>query len=124
MWEKVKVDATNKSTLYLIDAEDQLVNMQISDADDPKTHLSKLKDHFNLMAKRRDNLVQMGSTISANIFATLIMASLPASYRSAIQTITAAEKMTSITGPKKTMSPTDLMAFFVEEAQHRVINDE
>ena len=32
--------------------------------------------------------------------------------------------MTSITGPKKTMSPTDLMAFFVEEAQHRVINDE
>ena len=27
MWEKVKTDATTKSTLYLIDVEDQLANM-------------------------------------------------------------------------------------------------
>jgi len=27
MWEKVKMDATNKSTLYLINAEDQLTTM-------------------------------------------------------------------------------------------------
>jgi len=27
MWEKVKADATSKSTLYLIDAEDQLTSM-------------------------------------------------------------------------------------------------
>ena len=76
------------------------------------------------MAKCWDNLVQMGSTISSTRFVTMIMASLPASYHSAIQTITTAEKMTSITGPKKTMSPTDLMAFFVEKAQHHVINNE
>ena len=76
------------------------------------------------MAKCRDNLVQMGSTISATRFVTMIMASLPASYHSSIQTITITEKMTSITGLKKTMSPTNLMAFFVEEAQHCVINDE
>jgi hypothetical protein len=124
MWEKVKQDATNKSTLYLIDAEDQLANMRVSDADDPKTHLSELKDHFNQMLTRRDNLVEMGSMISTTRFATMIMASLPGSYRSAIQTITAAEKMSSISGTSKTMSPTDLMGFFMEEAEHRVINDE
>ena len=28
-WEKVKTDATTKSTLYLIDVEDQLANMQV-----------------------------------------------------------------------------------------------
>ena len=34
MWEKVKKDATTKSTLYLIDAEDQLESMHVADSDD------------------------------------------------------------------------------------------
>ena len=34
MWEKVKTEATTKSTLYLIDAEDQLANMRVGDSDD------------------------------------------------------------------------------------------
>ena len=29
MWEKVKKDATTKSTLYLIDAKDQLASMHV-----------------------------------------------------------------------------------------------
>ena len=31
MWEKVKTDVTTKSTLYLIDVEDQLANMRVGD---------------------------------------------------------------------------------------------
>jgi len=49
MWDEVKGDATSKSTLYLLDAEDQLASMKLSDNDDPKTHLAELKEHFQLM---------------------------------------------------------------------------
>ena len=62
MWEKVKTDATTKSTLYLISAEDQLANMQLNQPEDSSTHLTKLKHHFELMTKHNDNLTQMGST--------------------------------------------------------------
>src|ERR1700728_4605959 len=52
MWEGVKSDATTKSTLYLFDAEDQLMSMKLSDNDDPATHLTKLKAHFQLITSR------------------------------------------------------------------------
>jgi len=57
------MDATTKSTLYLNDAKDQLTTMQFIDSDDPHAHLTELKQHFELMRKRYDNLVEMGSTI-------------------------------------------------------------
>ena len=47
MWTKVKANATMKSTLYLIDAEDQLTSMKLQDNDNPKTHLSELKTHLS-----------------------------------------------------------------------------
>ena len=49
MWDMVKADATTKSTLFLLDAEDQLASMKLTDNTDPKTHLSELRDHFQLM---------------------------------------------------------------------------
>ena len=49
MWKAVKDNAMSKSTLSLLDAEDQLSSMKLLDNDDPKTHLSKLKAHFQLM---------------------------------------------------------------------------
>jgi len=53
------------------------------------------------------------------------MSSLPPSYQPTLQTITAAEKASALTGysPQK-MKADDLIAFLIEEAQHRVINDE
>ena len=85
MWTKVKADATTKSTLYLIDAEDQLTSMKLQDNDDPKTH-------FQTMLQSRDNLVQMGSTLSDARFNIILMSSLPESYRPTLQTITTAER--------------------------------
>src|SRR5277367_1500189 len=64
MWKAVKEDATLKSTLYLLDTEDQLSSMKLADNDEPKAHLSKLKQHFQTMLQRRDNLMKMGSTLS------------------------------------------------------------
>ena len=64
MWKIVKADATTKSTLYLLDTEDQLLTMKISESEDPKTHLAELKAHFQTMVQRHNNLIQMGSTLS------------------------------------------------------------
>jgi len=131
MWDIMKADATEKSTLFLIDAEDTLSSMRCSDSSDPKTHLAEIKAHFELMVQRRDSLSEMGSTLSDTRFSTMIMLSLPVSYRPALQTITAAERVQSAqsttpgtTGtPARKMSPTDLIAFFLEEANHRVIEE-
>ena len=49
MWEVVKADATNKSTLYLLDAEDQLASMKLGDNNDPAAHFTELKVHFQLI---------------------------------------------------------------------------
>jgi hypothetical protein len=124
MWEIVKGDTTTKSTLYLLDAEDQLASMKLSDNEDPKTHLAELKEHFQLMTQRHDNLTKMGSVLSDSRYRTIVMHSLPESYRPALQTITAAEQASAAMGgsTSKRMKPEDLMSFFIEEAQHRVID--
>ena len=126
MWDKVKNNATTKSTLYLIDVEDQLASMRVTDSDDPTTHLTELKQHFKLMTKRYENLIQMGSMTSDTHFTTMIMWSLPLSYWSAIQTITAAERLgvTQGTSLKPKLFLADLIVFFIEEAQHHVIDSE
>ena len=64
MWKIVKADMTTKSTLYLLDAEDQLSSMKINENKDLKIHLTELKAHFQLMVQRRDNITQIRSTIS------------------------------------------------------------
>ena len=125
MWMKVKADATTKSTLYLIDAEDQLTSMKLQDNDDPKTHLSELKTHFQTMLQCRDNLVQMGLTLLDARFNIILMLSLPESYRPTLQTITAAKRTSRLAGGKMSgMKHNDLISFILEEAQHQVINDE
>ena len=126
MWDQVKSDATTKSTLYLLDAEDELASMKLGDTEDPKTHLAELKEHFQLMVQRYTNLIAMGSVLSDFRYRTIIMHSLPESYRPALQTITAAERAGAVSGAPSTskMKPDDLMNFFIEEAQHRVINAE
>ena len=113
-----------KSTCYLINAEDQLANMKLSDNDDPKVHLVELKQHFQLLMQWHDSLIQMGLTLSTKHLGTIIMLSLLLSYRPALQTITATEKASATVGSAAAkMKPTELINFFIEEAQHYVIND-
>src|SRR5271168_310008 len=52
MWEVVIADTTTKSSLYILDAEDQLASMKLAETDDPKTHLAEMKQHFQLMVQR------------------------------------------------------------------------
>ena len=112
-----------KSTLHILDVEDQLSSMKLSDNDDPKTYLSELKQHFQLMLQRHDNLLKIGSEMSAKRLNVIIMSSLPESYRPTLQTITASERASKLSGQSNTMKADELIAFIIEEAQHRVIND-
>ena len=58
-------------------------------------------------------------------FNIIIMSSLPESYRPTLQTITAAERASKLSGGvSQQMKPNDLIAFIIEEAQHCVISDE
>ena len=53
------------------------------------------------------------------------MSSLPESYRPTLQTITASERVSKLSGSQSTtMKSGDLIAFIIEEAHHRVINEE
>ena len=127
MWKIVKDDATKKSTLHLLDAEEQLQSMKLNDNEDSKAHLTELKQHFQTMIQRRDNLIQMGSTISDTHFNIRIMSSLPDSYRPTLQTITAAKRTSKFSGSlsqTQKMKLDDLIAFIIKEAQHRVISNE
>lgn len=125
MWDTVKVDAMTKSTLYLLDTEDQLVSMKLSKNNNPKAHLNELRQHFQLMLQCCDNLTKMGLTISDTCPNFIIMSSLLDSYRPTLQTITAVEHASATLGmsiSKKT-KPDDLITFLTEEAQHHIIND-
>ena len=126
MWDVVTTDATSKSTLFILDAEDQLSAMKLEDNNDPKEHLTEIKQHFQTMLQRHENLMKMGSEVSETRLNTMIMSSLPESYRPTLQTITAAKRASALTGgtTSKKMKPSDLIAFLIEEAQHRVINEE
>jgi hypothetical protein len=68
MWDIVKADATTKSMLYLQDTEDQLASMKLNDNDDPKTHLTELKEHFQLMIQHQNSLIEMGSVLSDSCY--------------------------------------------------------
>ena len=80
MWDAVKVDTTTKSTLFLLNVEDQLASMRLTENDDPKVHLTEVKQHFQLMGQRHDNLLKMGSMISDSCYNMIIMSLLPESY--------------------------------------------
>ena len=111
--------------LYLLNTEDQLSNMKLSDNDDVKTHLTELKSHFQLMLQCQDNLIKMGSVMSDSQFNIIIMSSLPESYRLTLQTITASEQVSKLSGLQlAAMKADDLIAFILKEAQHRIINNE
>ena len=104
MWDKVKKDATSKSTLYLMDAERQLEGMRLAESSDLKSHLAELKSHFQLMMSRYKKLMEMGSSSSEQKFITLLTSLLPNSYRPALQTLTAADRAAKLKPSSTTLT--------------------
>ena len=99
--------------------------MKLANNNDPKTHLSELKAHFQTMIPRRDNLLKIGSMLSDNRFNILIRSSLPELYRSTLQTVIALKCIIKLSaGQLHSIKANDSIAFIIEEAQHWVINDD
>jgi hypothetical protein len=116
MWDKVKEESTMKSTIHIIDAEQQLSRMVCPDTTDPITHFAEVKAHLDLMDKRYQNLVAIGSNWDDLRYGQLILTSLPESYRPLVQTLST-QRETSGNLPK----PSALYKMIVNEANHRVI---
>jgi hypothetical protein len=125
MWKIIKEDTMSKSTLYILDAEDQLSSIKLTDNDDPKTHLVELKTHFQMMLQCRDNLMKIVSAMTESRFNIVIMSSLPELYRPTLQTITTLKQASKLSGMQsRAMKADGLITFIIKEAQHCVINDD
>ena len=91
MLRQVIDNAMSKSTLHLLDAEDQLASMKLADNDDLKSHFEELKQHC-------DNLLKIRSDMFNSQFNIIIMLSLPESYRYTLQTITVSQLVGKLSG--------------------------
>jgi len=69
-----------------------------SNNDDPKIHLTELKQYFQLMSQCHDNLIKMGSTLSNSQYNIIIMSLLLELYQPTLQMITAAEQTNAVLG--------------------------
>jgi hypothetical protein len=54
MWDVVELDATSKSTQFILDAENQLSSMKLHEDEDPETHLVEMTEHFQVMVQARE----------------------------------------------------------------------
>ena len=89
------------------------------------------------MMSRHKNLLEMGSSFSEQKLITLITSLLLNSYRATLQTLTAADRASKLKQPSTLlgvatqtiaatlagMSPHELMDYFIEEAEHCIIED-
>ena len=51
MWDAVKVGTMTKSTLFLLNAEDQLTSMKLTENNNLKVHIAEVKQHIQLMVQ-------------------------------------------------------------------------
>jgi len=94
MWDAVKLDATTKSSLHQVDVLNQ----------------------FKKMTERCEYLHVTNSSVSDPTYISIIISSMPEMYRPTIQTVETTMKVTG-----KPIDPSDLIAIFIQEAEHRVI---
>ena len=109
LWQAVKADATAKTELHQIDTLQRLQQKKCGENDDVKAHLEEL-------IELRDKLIGMGATVEDSQFRTIILSSLPPSYRPVISSIT----VTANIG-KFAITNDQLIRIITEEAEHRSI---
>jgi hypothetical protein len=107
MWRLVKADATDKSDMYKVEARRKLQEMRCDDNSDIRAHL-------NSMSRARDELSGMGASLDDATFVTIILGSMPESYRTLLSSI-----MQSARAAGRTVPSSDLMAIILEESAYR-----
>ena len=104
MWDTIRKDATKKSQLHKVDTRRRLQMMTCDEDGDVKAHL-------NAMTMLREELEGIGASVPDEDFGTMLLTSLPPSYRSLLHTITHAASISGVT-----INPNDLMRIILEEA--------
>ena len=118
MWDAVKHDATEKSSLHQVDILNQLQTMKCVSSADPKTHLAKVKSHFRKMTELCEYLRVTSASVADSTFMSIIISSMPDLYCSTIQMVKRAIKITA-----KPIQPDDLIMIFIQEVEHCIIRD-
>src|SRR3984893_5067785 len=111
MWTAIHNDATKKSQLHKVDTRRRLQSMLCDENGDIKAHL-------NAMTKLREELEGIGTSVLDEDFGTMLLTSLPPSYRSLLHTITHTTSLSGIT-----INLNDLMRIILEEARQRELSE-
>src|SRR6266536_611198 len=107
MWKIVEADATEKSDFYKVDARRRLADMRCDEDGD-------VRADANALVALRDELAGMGATVSDEEFSSIILGSLPLTYRTYLAPIV---KAAEFAGTK--IHPEKLLHTIVEEAGSR-----
>jgi gag-polypeptide of LTR copia-type/Pol polyprotein, beta-barrel domain/Zinc knuckle len=110
MWDLVKADASPKTEIHKIDTLTQINKKKCANGDNIKTHLTELLE-------LRDKLIGMGGKIEDDYFCTIVLVSLPATYRSFIASITISASLSD-----KVLPTTDLIRMIGDEYNFRMIS--
>src|SRR3984893_12644308 len=111
MWMAIRNDATKKSQLHKVDTRRRLQTMLCDEDTDIKAHL-------NAMTKLREELEAIGASVPDEDFGTMLLTSLPPSYRSLLHTITHAASLSGVA-----INPNDLMRIVLEESRQRELSE-
>jgi hypothetical protein len=107
MWTAIKADATTKSQLHKVDTRRRLMMARCEED-------GEMKSHLNGMTWLRDELVGMGVTVSDEDFSTILLTSLPSSYRVVMSSIIHSASLS-----KTKVELNDILRIVLEEAQQR-----
>ena len=112
VWDKLVSIMEKKGDLIQVSIFSKLQTMVCLEDDDVRAHLAN-------MSELKEQLEGMGAPISDPSFATMIRKSLPASFRSLLQTLSATAHVN-----KKTLTSDEIIAAIHEEADEQKVHKE
>ena len=86
VWDALKALYEGRTTMVLVNLGQQLQSMRCADEDN-------VREHFDKLANMREQLAAMGKSIPDDEYASTLMGSLPPSYASMLQAITASAEI-------------------------------
>jgi hypothetical protein len=116
MWDAVSLDATTKSSLHQVDILNQLQTIKCAHSSDARAHLSEVRNHFKRLTQLREHLHVTNSPVSDSTYVSIIISSMPETYRPTVQTVKTTMKVTG-----QQIAPDDLFVIFLQEAEHHAI---
>jgi hypothetical protein len=107
MWEKVKGEFEKKSKMVKVDLRRKLQDERCTEGGDVKAHLTKLQSI-------REDLIAMGANPGDNNFVTIVLGSLPATFKTYLSALTGAATLLG-----KNLDPDTVLQGISDEADRK-----